>query len=367
MPFDPDAPAQPGTGLFGLTHSRQQARITVIPVPYEATTSYRTGTADGPAAILAASAQVDLYDRLFGRIYEKGIHMIQAPDWVRRLSDDTRPLAERIISEGGAGPEDAADAAKVDAAGLQLSRWVHAEAAATLRDGKVPVVLGGEHSVPFGAIAACAEAGPIGILHLDAHMDLRDRFEGFKTSHASIMHRVLSELPGVTRLVQVGIRDYGEGEWNFAKEHGAESLAGRVRVYFDDDIASSLMDARPFKDIAREAIALLPDRVYVSFDIDALDPSLCPHTGTPVPGGLSFQQASQVLALLKESKKQVVGMDLVEVAPGPSTDEPEWDANVGARILYRMCGLIDQSSGPTRSKSSPQRHRDSEEGSQILP
>jgi agmatinase len=346
MAFDPDAAAQPGSGLFGLTHSREQARIVVIPAPYEATTSYRTGTADGPAAILEASYQVDLFDRRFGRIYEKGIHMLEAPEWVRRLSDETRPIAARVIAGGGAGPEDAADVAKVDAAGGQVSRWVHAEAASILSDGKVPVVLGGEHAVSFGAIQACADQhGPIGVLQIDAHMDLRDRFEGFETSHASIMHRVLTRIPNVTRLVQVGIRDFGEGEWEFAVAHGAKRLdrapAGRVAVVFDDDLADAAM-AEPggFAGWCRAAVAALPDKVYVSFDIDGLDPALCPHTGTPVPGGLSFQQASLLLDILKASGKRVVGFDLVEVAPGPSKAEPEWDANVGARVLYRMCGLV---------------------------
>ncbi len=341
MAFDPDAPAQPGSGIFGLSDSREKARIVVIPVPYEATTSYRTGTADGPDAILEASAQVDLFDRRFGRIYEQGIHLLEAPAWIRKLSDDTRPMAARIISEGGAGPEDAADAARVDAAGVQVSRYVHAEATSILRDGKLPVVLGGEHAVSFGAIAACADAHEsIGVLQIDAHMDLRDRFEGFETSHASIMHRVLTKIPRVTRLVQVGIRDFGEGEWNFAREHGAEDAGGRVRVYFDDDLNNALLSGHEFADACKAAIDALPDRVYVSFDIDGLDPALCPHTGTPVPGGLSYQQASTLLAFLKSSGKTVVGFDLVEVAPGPSKNEPEWDANVGARILYRMCGIV---------------------------
>lgn len=340
MPFDPDAAAQPGSGIFGLTDSRDKARIVVIPVPYEATTSYRTGTADGPDAILEASAQVDLFDRRFGRIYEKGIHLLEAPAWIRKLSDDTRPIAERIISEGGAGPEDAADAARVDAAGLQVSKYVHAEATSILSDGKVPVVLGGEHAVSFGAIAACAAAHDhLGVLQIDAHMDLRDRFEGFRTSHASIMHRVLTEIPRVGRLVQVGIRDFGEGEWNLAREHGAEKPDGRVRVFFDDDINDAARCGQAFVEACKASIDALPSHVYVSFDIDGLDPALCPHTGTPVPGGLSYQQASTLLAMLKASGRTVVGFDLVEVAPGPSKSEPEWDANVGARVLYRMCGI----------------------------
>lgn len=340
MTFDPDAAAQPGSGIFGLSHTREQARVVVVPVPYEATTSYRTGTADGPEAILGASAQVDLFDRRFGRIYERGIHMSPPPDWIRRLSDQTRLTSAPLIAAGGAGPADTDAAARVDAAGLQVSRYVHAEAAAILRDGKVPAILGGEHSVPFGAIQACAEAHPgMGILQIDAHLDLRERFEGFETSHASIMHRVLTRLSGVGRLVQVGIRDFGEREWEFARSHGASDPEGRVRVFFDDDLADRASRNEPFEALCREVVGSLPEHVYVSFDIDGLEPSLCPHTGTPVPGGLTFGQVSVLLSSLKQSGRRIVGFDLVEVAPGPSPSEPEWDANVGARVLYRLCGL----------------------------
>ncbi|MEZ6234969.1 MAG: agmatinase [Phycisphaerales bacterium] len=340
MQFDPDAAARPDSGLFGLSCTRDDARVIVLPVPYEATTSYRTGTAKGPDAVLEASHQVDLYDRLFGRVYEKGIHMPEAPAWIRTLSDQTRRIALPLIEKGGAEGGDAAAVQAVDAAGRRIEEHVRSETAAILREGKVPALLGGEHSISFGAIAACAAAhGPIGVLQIDAHMDLRERFEGFETSHASIMHRVITGLPQVTRLVQVGIRDFGEGEWAFAREHGADGGDGRVRVLFDDDIAERTLAGGSFKDLCNEAVGALPDRVYVSFDIDGLDPALCPHTGTPVPGGLSFQQASAVLAALKASGKQVVGFDLVEVAPGPRADEPEWDANVGARVLYRLCGV----------------------------
>src|SRR5262249_43301195 len=158
-------------------------------------------------------------------------------------------------------------------------------------------------------------------------------FEGFTWSHASIMHNVLTRIPQVRRLVQVGIRDFGERELSFAEAQG-----DRVKVHFDDEIALWRADGGAFSQVCMAAIDALPERVYVSFDIDALDPSLCPHTGTPVPGGLAFNHAVFLLETLKKSGKQVVGFDLVEVAPGPER-EPEWDANVGARVLYKMCGL----------------------------
>jgi agmatinase len=337
MPFDPDAAAAPGTGIFGLPFTEDDSRVVLQPVPFDATTSYRRGTARGPEAIRAASMQVDLFDRRFGRIYERGIFMREEPSQIRELSVRAGELAKPLIEGGGTtgdAEQDASILKQVDAACEQVNQFVFDQTMRTLKAGKVPGAVGGEHSVPFGAIRACAEHfGPIGILHIDAHMDLRDAFEGFTWSHASIMHNVLTRIPQVRRVVQVGIRDFGERELAFAQAQG-----DRVKVHFDDEIALWLADAGLYTQVCKAAVESLPERVYVSFDIDALDPSLCPHTGTPVPGGLPFNHAVFMLEALKKSGKQVVGFDLVEVAPGPE-HEPEWDANVGARVLYKLCGL----------------------------
>ncbi|GJQ30345.1 MAG: agmatinase [Phycisphaerae bacterium] len=340
MPFDPDAAAQPGTGIFGLPFSRKESRIVLVPVPFDATTSYRPGTADGPRAIFDASAQVDLFDRRFGRIYERGIFMEKESAKIRALSREARRHAARVIDAGGLPargkvPAALAKAVKaVNAAGVKVSQFTYAAAASILAEGKVPGLIGGEHSTPFGFIEAVADHHEeIGILHLDAHLDLRVAFEGFTWSHASIMHNVLTRVEGVRKLVSVGIRDFGEREMQFADEQGA-----RVRVFYDADLTERRLNGGAWSTMCSEIIAELPERVYVSFDIDALDPSLCPHTGTPVPGGLSYPQAVMLLEALKASGKTVVGFDLVEVAPGRK-GEPEWDANVGARLLYLLCGL----------------------------
>ena len=331
MPFDPDAAGQPGSGIFGLPHTRPEARIVLLPVPFDATTSYGNGTAAGPSAIYDASMQVDLYDRRMGRIYERGIFMEPESEKIASLSAQARKLAVPIIEQGGAGDEDAAAVAKILSAGEQVNAFTYEHTKRVLAEGKIPGLVGGDHSTPLGAIRACAEqAGSLGILHLDAHMDFRDAYEGFVYSHASIMFNVLSKIPQVTKLVQVGIRDFGEGEMDFGIEQGK-----RVHTYYDDQWAQAMAEGTPFVQLAREAVAQLPERVYVSFDIDALDPALCPHTGTPVPGGLSFNHAALILDALKTSGKKVVGFDLVEVCPG----ETEWDANVGARVLYKLCGL----------------------------
>ncbi len=331
--FDPDAAAQPGSGIFGLSSTREQARIVLTPVPFDATTSYGKGTADGPEAIRDASAQVDLYDVRFGRVYERGIFMEAEKKRIRKLNEDATELGKPIIKAGGASTKKLqAAAAKVNAICESVNTIVHDETAKVLAEGRVPGLVGGEHAMSFGAIRACAEAmGEIGILQIDAHMDLRDAFEGFQWSHASIMHNVMSKLAKVTKLVQVGIRDFGEGEVKFAAAQGR-----RIVTHLDDQWSARLDDGARFSELCRGAVEALPEKVYVSFDIDGLDPSLCPHTGTPVPGGLSFNQAVHLLDTLRLSGRKVIGFDLVEVSPGGKS---EWDANVGARILYKLCGI----------------------------
>ncbi len=309
MPFDPDAAGQPGSGIFGLPFNRGQSRVILLPVPFDATTSYGNGTAGGPAAIYDASMQVDLYDRRFGRVYEKGIFMEPESQKIATLSAQARKLAEPLIEQGGAEEGDHAAVEKINAAGEEVNRFTFEQTRRTLSEGKIPGLVGGDHSTPFGAIRACAEtAGQMGILHVDAHMDFRDAYEGFLWSHASIMHNVLRRVPQVSKIVQVGIRDFGEGEMDFGIEQGQ-----RVHTFYDDQWAEEMAGGTALTDLARQAVSLLPEKVYVSLDIDALDPALCPHTGTPVPGGMPFNQAAILLDALQKSGKQVAGFDLVEV------------------------------------------------------
>ena len=179
--------------------------------------------------------------------------------------------------------------------------------------GKLVGVVGGDHSVPFGAIRAAAEAHPgMGVLHLDAHADLRDAYEGFRWSHASIMFNVLRDLPAVARIVQVGIRDYSDDE-----DALMNANPGRLVTFFDPDLRRQLFDGEPWSRITHRIAAALPREVYLSFDIDGLDPALCPHTGTPVLGGLSFPEVSALLRAVVETGRRIVGLDLSEVAPDP--------------------------------------------------
>jgi agmatinase len=222
--------------------------------------------------------------------------------------------------------------ARVDELGARVNVRVHDLVEHWLARGKLVGTVGGDHAAPYGAIEACARRHPgLGILHLDAHADLRPAYEGFAWSHASIMHNVLARVGGVARLVQIGVRDLSE------EEHAAiVGSRGRVVTFFDAHLAAERATGVPLAAQLRRVVEALPREVYLSFDIDGLDPSLCPHTGTPVPGGLSFHDACALVAEVVRSGRRIVGFDLCEVAPGDGSDE--WDGNVGARLLYKMIG-----------------------------
>ena len=338
--FDPGAAAGAESGIFGLPHSPGEAKVIVVPVPWAATTSYGGGAERGPEAVLAASRQIDLFDAETGRPYASGIAMLPTPEDITAWHAEARIHAERVIARGGDIRGDAElerALARVNELSGAVNDRVYETVRAEVARGKLVALVGGDHSTPYGAIRAIAEAhsasGGVGILHVDAHADLREAYEGFTFSHASIMHNVMQTIPLVTKLVQVGIRDLSEAEHTAIERSNA-----RIVTHFDHDLARSKFDGVTWRAIAERVVRDLPPRVYVSFDIDGLDPTLCPHTGTPVPGGLSFQEAAFLVAEVARSGRTIVGVDVNEVVPGDEGDE--WDGNVGARILYKMIGWM---------------------------
>ena len=336
-PFDPGAAAAPGSGIFGLSSSPEESAVHVIGVPFDPTASYRKGAWRAPEAILRASRQVDLYDLATGRPYESGICMVDQGGEIAALNAEASPLADLVIAAGGdvsADPRVARALERVNSIGERLNALVRSRVEAVLDQGKLPALVGGDHSAPYGAIAACAERFPgLGLLHFDAHADLRRAYEGFEWSHASILDNVMRRLP-VALLLQVGLRDLSEEE-----HERIRSSEGRIRAVFDRDWSSARLEGRNLRQLAREALSALPDTIYVTFDVDGLDPALCPGTGTPVPGGLGWNEAMLWLDELARSKKRVVGLDLNEVNPGSAgADEDSYDAIVGARLLYRLIG-----------------------------
>ncbi|MFA5738079.1 MAG: agmatinase family protein [Bacteroidales bacterium] len=333
--FDPNQPGVANGSYFALPYTTEEADIVLVSVPWDVSTSYRAGTHRGPGAIIDASVQVDLFNPRVPDAWKIPIATLPANDELFALNTGARMKAEEVIAawEAGTEPEEAgADQAleEVNQACARMNRIVYLQCAEQLRRGKFVGLVGGEHSVPLGYLQALGEHyGSFGILHVDAHADLRKAYEGFTFSHASIMYNALRSVPSVTSLVQVGVRDYCQEE--------ADLICSDNRLSFfpDEALNQDQFEGLTWREECERILESLPSHVYISLDIDGLSPELCPHTGTPVPGGLSFSQADYLLYLLASGNKKIIGFDLCEVAPGSGEDE--WDANVGARILHKLC------------------------------
>jgi agmatinase len=333
--FDPSGVGLENGNFCGLPFDFDTAGIILLGVPWEVTVSYHAGTAQGPTAVLQASPQLDLYDLDNPEGWQQGIFMPPLPAWMLQRNEALRPIAAQIITATEQGVPIAADAdlaaalATVNEACQAMNQWVYMEARRAIAAGKRIGTLGGDHSTPLGLLQALAEQHPdFGILHIDAHADLRDAYQGFQYSHASIMTNVMA-LPQVSRLVQVGIRDVSHGEVaKIGRSHG------RIITHYDSVLKQKRYSGIPWLELCRQIIEPLPQRVYISFDVDGLDPKLCPHTGTPVPGGLELEETFCLLRELVASGREMVGFDVSEVGNG------EWDGNVGARIVYKLCNLM---------------------------
>ena len=335
--FDPNSPANAQAGLYGLPFSAEESDIVIVPVPWEVTTSYGGGTSRGPAAIREASLQVDLFHPEFPDLWKRGIWMDEIPEALLEQSDALKKEAQRVIDvlvEGGDAKQMARAKKALDLVNDEcavMNDWVEQRCGYWMDQGKQVALLGGDHSTPLGLFRALAKRHKhFGILHIDAHLDLRIAYEGFTYSHASILYNALP-LKQITGISSVGIRDFCEQENTvFLKEKG------RVKIVRSADIRRQQYNGITWREQCDAIIEALPEKVHISFDIDGLDPTLCPNTGTPVPGGLQFEEATYLLSRLGK-KRKIIGFDLVEVSPGK---HDEWDANVGARMLWHLCGVL---------------------------
>ena len=320
---------------FGFPFEAEKCQLHLITVPWDVTVSFSDGTALGPNAIIEASTQIEIHDDHYPAAWQKGIATLEPLEFAVENNRETRKKARLIIQELESEHKTLEDQereelyADINTACETMNEEVYNMAMSIIEQGKIPAIVGGDHSTPLGLIKALSEKQPLGILHLDAHMDLRDSYEGFTYSHASIMNNAC-KLSGVEKITQVSIRDYSLQEVNFA------SKQSKITLFTENSLNSKKFNGDTWHKICTEIIDTLPQHVYVSFDIDALSPDNCPTTGTPVPGGLTFQEVSYLLKILHESGKTVVGFDIVEVAPSETS---EWDANVGARILYKLALL----------------------------
>ncbi|MHC4548115.1 MAG: agmatinase [Planctomycetota bacterium] len=269
----------------------ERARFVLVPVPYEKTTTYRRGTAAGPAALLEASQQVELFD------------------------EETRV---EPLRDGLALLEPVAVDATPDVLATRLAEVVGPH----LRAGRIVGCLGGEHSLSLGPIRAAARHHPgLGVLQIDAHPDLRDTYEGTRYGHGCVMRRVL-ECGEVARLVQVGLRAVSEEDDEVLRTEP------RVRPFFAHDLAG-----RPWVEAVVEAC---PEEVYLSVDLDGLDPSVVPGTGTPEPGGLGWWETLRLLRAVG-ARRRVVAFDLVELVPEPASPVSAYAA---AKLLFKILAYL---------------------------
>ncbi len=340
--FDPNALGLTNGNLYGLPFSTREANFVIIPVPWEVTTSYGSGAANGPSAILEASLQVDLYDPTIKNAWRLGLAMQPiSQKWLgkNKLLKKKAQTCIRHLEKSGQ-PDDIKIKKlyqEINTASAELNDWLKLESLKLLKQKKGVAVLGGEHGVSLGLMQALTKIYPnYSILHLDAHADLRRAYEGFEFSHASAMFNA-SRIKNIKSLVPVGIRDYCQEEADYTKKS-----RGRITAFTDRLLKEKLFGGMPWQKLCREIIKPLAKNVYVSFDIDVLEPHLCPHTGTPVPGGLAFEQTLYLIETLVKSGRKIIGFDLCEVASSPND---EWDAAVGARILWRLVNLTAKSQG----------------------
>jgi len=274
-------------GLEGEFAALDKARVAVLPVPYDFTTTYQGGTRQGPRAILNASQNMELWDEEIGAIYRHGLHTLP----------EMEPTAE--------GP-----GAMVDRVERAVS-WI-------LDQDRLPAILGGEHSITAGAVRAAARRFPhVSVLQIDAHADMRDRYLGSAHSHACVMRRVREVVPAAS----VGVRSLSEEEAEYLERHPLPIWS--VRQF------------RALEGRWDPILDTLSDQVFVTFDLDGLDPSSLPATGTPEPGGLDWYEAVDLLRAVSE-RARIVGFDVVELAPLPGQVASDF---LAARLVYRLVGL----------------------------
>jgi agmatinase len=331
--FDPDAPGNENLGIYGLPFTVEESDIVLIEVPWAVTVSSGGGAEHGPRRIKEGSLQVDIFNPSNPDVWKRGIAVVEPPPEFITLAATSRSFAEKhieLFSTGNSNEKELLE--KVNEACTEMVSYVELVTQKYLLQGKIVGLIGGDHSTPLGFINALCKkykGQSIGILHIDAHFDLREAYERFIYSHASIMYNALMR-PGneMLRLTSVGVRDFCKFEYDFWKMNEY-----KVKAFTDKSNAYRMYSGESWKDIVKDIIATLPENVYISFDIDGLKQMYCPNTGTPVPGGLEYQEALYLLEQVCK-EKTIVGFDINEVGDG------EWDGFVGAKLLYEMISLI---------------------------
>lgn len=334
--FNPDGVGVDNGNYFGMDFRIEEARLVIVSAPWDVTSSYGAGSVYAPDAVIDASTQLDFYDPTSPDLWRQGIATAPVDYSIEEDSQRLRRDAEKVIKQleqGGdvSGEYFARKIRRINEGCAKMNDRVYSQVAQHLADGKITALVGGDHSTAYGSIKAVAERNEgLGILHFDAHRDLREAYEFFEYSHASVMFNVLRDIPQVAKLVQVAVRDFCYTEKRIA------DTDPRVESFEWESLARAKFEGETWASICERVVERLPQTVYISMDIDALSIEYCPHTGTPVVGGMTFDEAVYLMDCVARSGRRIAGFDMVEVVPHI---DDKTDASVGARMLYKMCGI----------------------------
>ena len=334
--FNPDGVGVDNGNYFGMDFKLEDARLVLVSAPWDVTSSYGAGSVYAPDAIIDASTQLDFYDPVSPDMWRRGIATAPVDYSLEEDSQRLRGDAEKVIKQleqGGdvSGEYFARKIRRINEGCAKMNARICEQVSQYLDAGHITGLVGGDHSTAYGSIKAVAERNEgLGILHFDAHRDLREAYEFFDCSHASVMFNVLRDIGNVSKLVQVGVRDFCYTERRIAETDP------RVESFEWDALARAKFEGRTWASICSDIVECLPQTIYISMDIDALSIEYCPHTGTPVVGGMTFDEAVYLMDCAARSGRRIAGFDLVEVVPGI---DDKTDASVGARMLYKMCGI----------------------------
>ncbi len=319
--------------LFGLQTTREDASLIIIPVPWEATVSSPSGTSKTPENILKSSHKINLYDFQYPNIPEINIAMLNIPNEWAMLSDQLQSVVTGYVNSLASNSKsvysnNSIAIQKINQYCLELKEDIKGKAIKYLEMGKMVALVGGDHSSPLGLIEALSlKHKNFGILQIDAHADLKEADHGFEYSHSSIMHNVL-KIPQVTKVVQVGLREYTKKEAQIIHES-----KGRIVPFQDQKIQQQKYNGVTWNEICKNIIETLPEVIYITFDIDGLDSKLCPGTAFPSPGGLQFDEVIHLISALVKSGKTIIGFDICEIA---TSEHLGWDISIANRLLYKL-------------------------------
>lgn len=322
-----------GGYYFGEKVAPADADLVIVSAPWSVTSDYGRGATYTPDAIIDASVKSNLYDVATGFSAEGRVATAEIDYNIQELSEHLGRDAERIANRGGDKGTIVAEYATrkikhINEGFAEMHASIYRQVKQWVSAGKAVAVIGGDHSVSLGAIKAVAEHHEdIGVLFVDAHADFACGNKVLPYSHRTIARNIVEEIPSVSRLVEVGVRDIDKSE----KE--ALVANNRVELFLAEEVSAKRFEGESWGNLCREMVEKLPQKVYISLDIDALKIEFCTHTNSPVPGGMTFDEVIYLVNCVAKSGRQIVGFDISEVV---SNIDNKMDAVVAVRLLTKM-------------------------------